>query len=90
MEITKRIQLLTDAEISDLYDRPEFTLNERELFFTLSLLEQQALDRYHTTRLRVYFILQLGYFRAKQQFFSFHFEDAVDEVLSQNYRGFRI
>ena len=80
MEILKRIQLLTDAEVSGLYDRPDFTSEERELFFTLSQEEQQALSQYHNTRTRVYFILQLGYFRAKQQFFSFHFEDAADDT----------
>ena len=80
MKIIKRIQLLTDAEISDLYDRPDFTLEERELFFTLSPNEQRALNQYHNTRTRVYFILQLGYFRAKQQFFSFHFEDAAGDT----------
>lgn len=80
MEIIKRIQLLADAEISDLYDRPDFTSEERELFFTLSQVEQQALNQYHNTRTRVYFILQLGYFKAKQQFFSFHFEDAADDT----------
>jgi hypothetical protein len=80
MEIIKRIQLLTDAEISDLYDRPDFTLEERELFFTLSPIELRALNQYHNTRTRVYFILQLGYFRAKQQFYSFHFEDVADDT----------
>ena len=80
MEILKRIQLLTDAEISDLYDRPDFTSEERELFFALSPEEEQALNQYHNTRNRVYFILQLGYFKAKQQFFSFHFEDAADDT----------
>lgn len=80
MEIIKRIQLLTDAEVSDLYDRPDFTSEERELFFTLNPVEQQALNQYHNTRTRMYFILQLGYFRAKQQFFSFRFEDAADDT----------
>ena len=80
MEIVKRIQLLTNAEVSDLYDRPDFTSDEREQFFSLSQEEQQALNRYHQTRTRVYFILQLGYFKAKQQFFRFHFEDVADDT----------
>ena len=80
MDKIKRIQLLTKAEISDLYDLPDFTEQERELFFSLSDLEHQALSQYHTYRTRVHFILQLGYFKAKQQFFNFRFEDVMDDT----------
>ncbi len=80
MDNTKRIQLLTEAEISDLYDRPDFTTDERELFFAISQQEQEKLAQYHNVRTRVYFILQLGYFKAKQQFFRFTFEDVADDT----------
>lgn len=80
MDNTKRIQLLTEAEISDLYDRPDFTSDERELFFAISKSEQEKLALYHNVRTRVYFILQLGYFKAKQQFFRFTFEDVADDT----------
>ncbi|ELZ7234018.1 Tn3 family transposase [Vibrio parahaemolyticus] len=80
MDNTKRIQLLTEAEISDLYDRPDFTADERELFFAISQSEQETLAQYHNVRTRVYFILQLGYFKAKQQFFQFTFEEVADDT----------
>ena len=32
----KRIQLLPDIEISDLYARPEFNPGEQKLYFTLT------------------------------------------------------
>jgi hypothetical protein len=80
MDNTKRIQLLTEAEISDLYGRPDFTADERELFFTISQSEQETLAQYHNVRTRVYFILQLGYFKAKQQFFQFTFEEVTDDT----------
>lgn len=80
MDNTKRIQLLTEAEISDLYDRPDFTADERELFFAISQSEQETLAQYHNVRTRVYFILQLGYFKAKQQFFQFTFEEVTDDT----------
>lgn len=38
------------------------------------------MDCYSNTRTRVYFILQLGYFKAKQQFFNFNFESARNDV----------
>lgn len=38
------------------------------------------MDRYSNTKTRVYFILQLGYFKAKQQFFNFDFENAKNDA----------
>ncbi len=76
----KRIHLLSDTEVTDLYAKPEFSTNEQELYFTLSKTEQVALDSYSNTRTRVHFILQLVYFKAKQQFFSFNFESAKNDV----------
>ncbi|NJR65276.1 MAG: DUF4158 domain-containing protein, partial [Leptolyngbyaceae cyanobacterium CRU_2_3] len=73
MDELKRIQLLTDAEISDLYDRPDFNKEEREFFFTLNQAEEKLLTHYRNARTQVYFILQLGYFKAKQQFFDINF-----------------
>ena len=80
MDNAKRIQLLTEAEISNLYDKPDFTADERELFFTVSKLELDKMAQYHNVRTRVYFILQLGYFKAKQQLFRFSFEDVIDDT----------
>jgi len=77
MNNAKRIQLLTAAEISDLYDRPDFNAEERELFFALTEDEEKILNHYHHVRTRVYFVLQLGYFKAKQQFFQFDFNDVL-------------
>lgn len=76
----KRIHLLSDTEIEDLYALPKFSANEQELYFTLNKSEQTALDRYTKIKTRVYFILQLGYFKAKQQFFNFDFENAQHDT----------
>lgn len=79
MDNIKRIQLLTASEIADLYDRPDFNEDERKLFFALTDAEKSVLHNYKNVRTRVYFILQLGYFKAKQQFFDFDFADARDD-----------
>lgn len=76
----KRIQLLPDAEIAELYARPIFNSNERKLYFSLSDAEKILIDDYFDINTRVYFILQLAYFKAKQQFFKFNFEDVIDDV----------
>jgi TnpA family transposase len=76
----KRIQLLSETEITDLYARPTFDHCERSLYFILTTRELEAVNRYSTIKTRVYFILQLGYFKAKQQFFQFKFEDVSSDV----------
>jgi hypothetical protein len=86
----KRIHLLSDTEVEDLYALPKFSANEQELYFTLNKSEQTALDRYTKIKTRVYFILQLGYFKAKQQFFHFDFENVQHDtqfILRNYYRS---
>lgn len=70
MESTKRIQLLSSTEVEELYAQPAFNAHEQRLYFTLSKSERIALSQYTHTKTRIYFILQLGYVKAKQQFFN--------------------
>lgn len=89
MSMKNRLQLLTDAEIEDLYARPEFNAGERELYFSLSNEELTALNQYSTTKTRAAFILQLAYFKAKHQFFTFTLDEVradVDYVLERYYK----
>lgn len=76
----KRIQLLPDAEIAELYARPVFNSVERELYFNLTDTERTLIADYADMNTRIYFILQLAYFKAKQQFFKFDFENVMDDV----------
>lgn len=80
MENSKRIHLLSSTEVEELYARPKFNAHEQRLYFTLSKPEQAALARHTHTETRVYFVLQLGYFKAKQQFFDFSFDDVSDDT----------
>ena len=75
-----RIILLSNAEIEELYSIPTFTNEDRESFFTLSKSDYKLLDEYRTRKLKIYFILQLGYFRATQQFYNFKLEDILADV----------
>lgn len=75
-----RIVLLSNAEIDELYSLPIFNDKDRCIFFSLSNSDYKLLDEYRTQRLKIYFILQLGYFRATQQFYNFKFEDVLDDV----------
>ena len=76
----KRLKILVDQEIEDLYGRPRFSHEERELFFSLTHEERTTADSHHNLARRVLFILQLGYFKAKKLFFNFEFDDVREDV----------
>ncbi len=79
-ENKKRIDLLSQAEIEDLYARPVFNDEERLLYFTLDEKEMSAVMHHENERTRLYFILQLGYFKAKQRFYSFDLDEVVEDA----------
>lgn len=80
MENIKRIQVLSNAEVEELYSRPEFNVHEQRLYFTLTPSERDTLAQFSNTKTRIFFMLQLGYFKAKQQFFNFSLEDVSSDV----------
>lgn len=83
-----RLTILTAKEIHALYGLPQFTDEERDVFFTLEPLEKQQLDQLRNITASVYFILQLGYFKAKKQFFVFSLEGVTDDVVYVLHRYF--
>jgi len=76
----KRIYLLPEAEIADLYARPIFNPSEQQLYFELTQVELDTLAQFGTIKTKVHFILQLAYFKAKNQFFTFAFDDVRADV----------
>ena len=67
----KRLRILEDEEIEALYGIPRFTPEERLEYFSLVPREKVALEQLHAIKSRLYFILQLGYFKSRHQFFVF-------------------
>jgi hypothetical protein len=85
----KRPYLLSEAEITDLYERPKFNQNEQLLYFEMNQVELDTLAQFGAIKTKVYFMLQLAYFKAKNQFFTFEFDDVradVDYVLSKLFK----
>ena len=76
----KWLYILAEAEISDIYACPDFNADERAIYFDINQMELDALNQYSATKTRIYFILQLAYFKAKHQFFTFNFEDVKRDV----------
>ena len=76
----KRLQILGDDEIANLYGRPHFTPEEQSEYFALSPRETDAIAQMHSIKSRIYAILQLGYFKARQLFFVFSFPSVVADA----------
>jgi TnpA family transposase len=71
--IKKRLQILGDDEIDNLYGLPRFTPEEQMEYFALSPRESAAIEQLQQIKSRIYAILQLGYFKARHLFFIFSF-----------------
>lgn len=74
-----RLNILTPEEVEDLYGLPQFTDDDRKLFFDLSPPERVAVEA-RTPSVGVYLALELGYFKAKRQFFTFEQDAVVDDL----------
>lgn len=74
-----RLAILTPEEIDDLYGLPRFSDDDRQLYFELNPAEYAAV-RARTTSVGVHLALELGYFKAKRQFFSFESSEVTDDL----------
>jgi TnpA family transposase len=74
-----RLSILTQHEVDELYGLPRFTDEDRHAYFDLAEEEQRVVHS-RTTSVAVHLTLQLGYFKAKHQFFDYD-QDAIHEDL---------
>ena len=75
-----RLKILADDEIEALYTHLPFTDEDRQLYFSLPETERTAI-RHLPIKTRIYFILQLGYFKAQKQFFTFLLDEVTDDLI---------
>jgi TnpA family transposase len=76
----KRLHILDDEEIEALYGRPCLSGDDRSSVFTLTQPEKDLLASFTHLPIQLYFLLQLGYFKAKQLFFTFTFDEVIEDV----------
>src|SRR5713101_10061077 len=76
----KRLRILGDEEIEALYGRPRFTSDERQEYFAFSPPELAALAQFSSRPSRLYSMVQLGYFKARQQFFVFRLREVDEDI----------
>ena len=77
---SRRLDILSAREITDLYGLPSFTDEERRLYFDLSESERAAVDAL-LPETALHFVLHIGYFKAKRQFFVYDIETVRDDAL---------
>ncbi|EOQ01547.1 Tn3 family transposase [Bacillus pseudomycoides] len=90
MNTQKRLTILTTDEINQLYSRPLFTTKERVQYFSLSQMENELLYTLRSIKSKIYFILQLGYFKSKHLFFRFNLcevEEDIQYILKVHFNG---
>jgi hypothetical protein len=75
-----RLQILSPEEYELLWGFPRFTQSDRDLFFTLTAPEREALGHRRSIRTKIHFLLHLGYFRARQRFIRFELPAVRDDV----------
>ncbi len=66
----KRLKILSDTEIGKIYEQPIFSYEDQQYYFELTPQEEVVLSTIRKSASKFYFILQLGYFKSKQQFFT--------------------
>ena len=77
----RRLSILTSSERKLIYDLPKFITQERKIYFDLEKIEENIIhNQLNGINSKVYFILQLGYFKASYRFFKFNFDEAVEDI----------
>jgi TnpA family transposase len=77
MPRNKNLSLLSDEEQNALYGFPDFNDEQRDQYLTLTPLEQGLMFGCTSLSAQVYCGLQIGYFKAKQAFFQFGWQDVL-------------
>ena len=78
--VTKRLKILETDEIKAVYGLPVFDDDDRTFYFLLSSPEKALLSQLHGFKSYLYYILQLGYFKARQQFFVLNLEQVSTDA----------
>src|SRR5499426_273027 len=89
----RRLRILGEAEIDAIYGLPCLSDEERPEYFSLAPPEKMALDQFHSIKSRIYFMLQLGYFKSHHRFFVFGLPDVEADaryIQEQYFPGFQL
>jgi hypothetical protein len=88
----RRLRILGDDEIQAIYGIPRFTPEERLEYFSLSSTELASFSELHSIKSQIYYIIQLGYFKARQMFFVFDLQEVLEDaryIIEQYFPNFQ-
>ncbi|MCF8568635.1 DUF4158 domain-containing protein, partial [Alicyclobacillus tolerans] len=86
----KRLNILGEDELTAIFGRPRFTYEDRCQYFSLSQPEKELVQGLHSIKSKAYFVLQLGYFKAKHLFFTFDVRETGEDlqyILKQHFNN---
>jgi hypothetical protein len=79
---SKRLTILSEAEKLALYGLPDFDDFQRAEYFALTDAERALVQQRKGLSEQVYCLLQIGYFKAKQAFFNFSWQEVPPEDIT--------
>lgn len=86
----RRLVILKNAEIEELFSLPSFNHSDREEFFSMDETVKKFIYRLNRFEAKVYFLLLLGYFRAKPLIHDFSASEVQEDlkyVLNKYFNG---
>ena len=75
----KGISLLSKQDFEQLYSPPKLSLEEKEYYFSMDKGQLSLLNKFPIAS-KVIFILELGYFNASRQFYSFSINQVSEDI----------
>jgi len=78
-QFSKRLSILLDSEINELYSPPSLTPEQSRHYFSLNDIELESFNRLQDRYSRVYFVLLLGYFKIKPVILNFTFSQVSND-----------
>ncbi|MBA3537627.1 MAG: DUF4158 domain-containing protein [Tatlockia sp.] len=93
MAISDHLSILSQQEISLLYDVPKIDDEDRQLFFEITSEDEAYLNQQTIVNNKINYLLQIGYFRATRNFYKFTFQQVKDDMLyiiNQHFPGTKL
>ncbi len=77
----KRLSILSDSEVQELFGLPRFSADDRQMYFSLDPDESLIFESLRFVSTQLLFLLQLGYFKASHQFFIFDLKEVEADAI---------
>lgn len=81
MAISDHLTILSQEEISQLYDLPKIDAEDRPLLFEITPEDEVYLKQQTVVKNKINYLLQAGYFRATRNFYKFTFQQVMEDTL---------